>query len=186
MRRICPRRSGRTWRERNVEPPQPGKANDERRQSLGASRSCRPMERSAKRPQFSIAKLPRQSRCVARCLRVSSSSGSSPSGGWPSRGLSRVKGNFHARFLGGCGRVNRPRLPDSTKPARQKAISSVGAVVLQWSSVSKKAYRVQRALTPLRTGALMLTNNVAPTPPVNTFTDTAATNATAFYWIEVQ
>ena len=61
-----------------------------------------------------------------------------------------------------------------------------GSVVLQWSSVSNKVYSVKRSLLPSRTGALVLTNNVAPTPPVNTFTDTAATNATAFYWIEVQ
>ena len=29
----------------------------------------------------------------------------------PLKGPSRVKGNFHARFLGGCGRVNRLHLP---------------------------------------------------------------------------
>ena len=38
--RICPRRSGLVWRERTVEPPQPGRAIDKRRQLLGASWNC--------------------------------------------------------------------------------------------------------------------------------------------------
>ena len=35
----------------------------------------------------------------------------SPAREHPLSGASRVKGNSHARFLGGRGRVNRPRLP---------------------------------------------------------------------------
>src|SRR5438132_296100 len=58
MRRICPRRSGLEWQESMWNRLKPGKANDERRQSLSASRSCRPKERNAKRPHASIAKLP--------------------------------------------------------------------------------------------------------------------------------
>ena len=46
MRRICPRRSGLEWQESLWNRLKPGNANDERRQSLGASRSCRPRERS--------------------------------------------------------------------------------------------------------------------------------------------
>jgi hypothetical protein len=61
-----------------------------------------------------------------------------------------------------------------------------GSVVLEWSSVSNRVYTVKRALTPLRTGAVTLTNNVAPTAPTNSFTDTTATNATSFYWIEAE
>src|SRR6185436_3287854 len=46
MLRMGPRRSGLEWQESMRNRLQPGNANDERRQSLGASRSCRPMERS--------------------------------------------------------------------------------------------------------------------------------------------
>src|SRR5258707_12206739 len=45
-RRICPRRPGVEWQENMWNRLDPGRANDERRQSLGASRNCRPMERS--------------------------------------------------------------------------------------------------------------------------------------------
>ena len=31
--------------------------------------------------------------------------------GWPYDGLSRMKGNFHVRFLGGCGRVTARAYP---------------------------------------------------------------------------
>src|SRR5262245_32947329 len=58
MERICPRRSGLEWQESLWNRLKPGKANDERRQSLGASRSCRPTERQRSRPRTSIAKLP--------------------------------------------------------------------------------------------------------------------------------
>ena len=44
-RRICPRRPGVEWQESMWNHLKLGKANDERRQSLGASRSCRSMER---------------------------------------------------------------------------------------------------------------------------------------------
>jgi len=43
---------------KNVELPQLGKANDERRLSLAATRSCCPTEHSAKRPHLRIAKRP--------------------------------------------------------------------------------------------------------------------------------
>jgi hypothetical protein len=61
-----------------------------------------------------------------------------------------------------------------------------GTVVLQWSSVTNKLYRVNRSLTPSRSRYTTLTNGVTGTPPQNTFTDTTATNAAAFYWIELQ
>jgi hypothetical protein len=47
MRRICPRRSGLEWQKSMWNRLKPGNANDERRLSLGASRSCCLMERSA-------------------------------------------------------------------------------------------------------------------------------------------
>src|ERR1043165_7390299 len=46
MDRICPRRPGVEWQERMWNRLKSGRANDERRQSLGASRSCRPTERN--------------------------------------------------------------------------------------------------------------------------------------------
>ncbi len=65
----------------NVEPLQPGKANDERCQSLGASWSCCPMEHNAKRLHFSIAKWPSQSARGRETPCWSPGRGSSPSGG---------------------------------------------------------------------------------------------------------
>ena len=61
-----------------------------------------------------------------------------------------------------------------------------GNVSLQWSSVTNKLYRVKRS--PIASGAssLTLSNNIPGLPPVNTFTDTTATNAAAFYWVELQ
>jgi hypothetical protein len=61
-----------------------------------------------------------------------------------------------------------------------------GSVVLQWSSVTNKLYRLNRSLTPSRGSFTTLTNGVPGTPPLNNFTDTTATNAAAFYWIELQ
>jgi hypothetical protein len=60
------------------------------------------------------------------------------------------------------------------------------SLTLEWSSVSNKVYRVKRSLTPVAPEAVVLTNNLAPTPPVNRFTDMTATNRAAFYWVEVQ
>ncbi len=61
-----------------------------------------------------------------------------------------------------------------------------GSVVLQWASGTNKLYRVNRSLEPSRGSYTTLTNAMPGTPPVNSFTDTTATNARAFYWIEVQ
>ncbi len=58
MHRIRPRLSGLEWQESLWNRLKLGEANDQRRQSFGASRSCRPKERSAIRPHASIAKLP--------------------------------------------------------------------------------------------------------------------------------
>src|ERR1035438_4571818 len=61
---------------KNVEPPQSGRANDERRLSLGASRSCRPMERSENGHQPVLPSCARGVRCVLKMHRSPSSSGS--------------------------------------------------------------------------------------------------------------
>ena len=42
---------------KQAEPPYPGKANDDRRPSVGASRNCGPKEHSIERLPISIAKL---------------------------------------------------------------------------------------------------------------------------------
>jgi len=61
-----------------------------------------------------------------------------------------------------------------------------GSLVLQWASGTNKLYRVNRSLEPSRGNYTTLTNGMPSTPPVNTLMDTTATNATAFYWIELQ
>ena len=61
-----------------------------------------------------------------------------------------------------------------------------GSVVLEWSRVSNKVYEVKRSLSPSRGSYTTLTNSMPAIPPVNTFTDTTATNATAFDWSEMQ
>jgi hypothetical protein len=74
-RRICPRRPSLAWRESLWNRLQPGKANDERRLSLGASRSCRPMERSVNGHSPVLPSCPRGLRCVVKMQWFSSSSG---------------------------------------------------------------------------------------------------------------
>ena len=62
-----------------VEPPHAGKANDKRRQSLDASRSCR-LKNAAARPQTSIAKLPCGVMIRSRMNRIPRDSGKSLTG----------------------------------------------------------------------------------------------------------
>jgi len=71
---------------KSMEPFELGKANDDRRQSIGASQSRR-QERCAIRPPVSMAKVapPGVDRGMPHRI-------------CPLKGLSRVKGNFHARF----------------------------------------------------------------------------------------
>jgi hypothetical protein len=61
-----------------------------------------------------------------------------------------------------------------------------GNVVLQWTSATNKVYRLNRSFSPLLDSYTTLTNGMTGTPPVNTFTDTTATNDAAFYWVELQ
>jgi hypothetical protein len=80
---------------------------------------------------------------------------------------------------------------DPNSAASVFKISSVvrnpdGSVTLQWLSVTSKLYRLDRSLTPSRTNYTTLTNGMPSVPPVITFTDRTATNATAFYWLELQ
>jgi len=70
MRRICPRRSGLEWQKSMWNRLKPGKANDERRPSLGASRSCRPKEHSADGRIPVLPSYPRGLRCAVRCIEL--------------------------------------------------------------------------------------------------------------------
>jgi hypothetical protein len=103
MRRICPRRSGRTWREQRW-----NRFNREKQMMSDANRLVRPgvvaqgsttqngcisVSPSGLGSQRGVARLPACLRAAGPPLREA-----------PSLGLSRVKGNFHARFLGGCER----------------------------------------------------------------------------------
>ena len=122
MRRICPRRSGRTWRE-----PMWNRFNREKQMMSEANRLVRPgvvapwsttqngcisVSPSGLGRQQGVARLP-------ACLRAAGP----PLREMPWLGLSRVKGNFHARFLGGASE-SRSRLPDS-KSAREKCNLSI-------------------------------------------------------------
>ena len=120
MRRICPRRSGRTWRE-----PMWNRFNREKQMMSDANRLVRPgvvaqwsttqngcisVSPSGLGSQRGVARLPAGLRAAGPPLRET-----------PSLGLSRVKGNFHARFLGGCERE--PLAPTRQyKRAREKQI----------------------------------------------------------------
>jgi hypothetical protein len=80
---------------------------------------------------------------------------------------------------------------DPNSAASVFKISSVvrypdGSAMLEWQSITNKLYRLNRSLTPSRTSYTTLTNGVGGTPPLNTFTDTTATNDAAFYWVELQ
>lgn len=52
-------------------------------------------------------------------------------------------------------------------------------------TLTNKLYRLNRLLTLSRGSYTTLTNGVPCTPPLNSFTDTTATNSTAFYWLEI-
>ena len=126
MRRICPRRSGRTWREQvwnrfNREEQMMSDANRLVRPGVVAQWSttqngCISVSPSGLGSQRGVARLPAGLRAAGPPLRET-----------PSLGLSRVKGNFHARFLRGGASESRSRLPDSTSghAKKQFPISSV-------------------------------------------------------------
>jgi len=98
MRRICPRRSGRTWREQvwnrfNREEQMMSDANRLVRPGVVAQWSttqngCISVSPSGPGSRRGVARLPAGLRAAGPPLREV-----------PSLGLSRVKGNFHARFL---------------------------------------------------------------------------------------
>ena len=86
MREICPRRSGLDWQESLWNRLKPGKANDERLPSLSASRSCRQWN-TARTATHQYRQVVRWTADRTRKVRSWTDS-------------SRMKGNFHVRFLG--------------------------------------------------------------------------------------
>src|ERR1051326_3494395 len=96
----------------HVEPPRTGKnqMTTPKPFGVGASRSCRPTERSAYGHRSVLSSCPNGVRWIVRCIVFYRAAGG-PARAHPLSGKSRVRGNSHARFLGGRGRVNRPCLP---------------------------------------------------------------------------
>ena len=78
--RICPRRSGLEGQESMWNRLEPGKANDERRQSLGASRNSRPRERSLNGHRRVLPSCPIGLRCVFKMQRIYRAAGRSTTG----------------------------------------------------------------------------------------------------------
>src|SRR5881392_3884555 len=110
MDRICPRRPGVEWQESMWNHFQPGKANDEPRQSLGASWNCRPKERRPNGHRPVLPSCTKGLRCVLKMRRFPTRSGSART----SLALERLEpceGKLSRTVLRGRGRVNRPRLP---------------------------------------------------------------------------
>ena len=83
------------------------KANDDRHQSIGASQN-RPQEGRVLRLSIRMAK-------VAPDLNAEEMTGASTSDKALLRGLSRMKGNLHVRFLGGPERVTAQVYPVESK-----------------------------------------------------------------------
>ncbi len=111
--------------------------------------------------------------------------------------------------LGPTQRATNNRLPTLTRTSRNLeplrllantnqlersfsgAYAEDGALLLAYNSVAvscatNKLYRVNRSVTLLPVNCTVLASGLAGTPPVNRFTDTTASDATAFYWIEQQ
>jgi len=61
-----------------------------------------------------------------------------------------------------------------------------GTISIQWESGTNQLYQVMRSFNLARNDRTVLGSNLLATPPLNTFTDTIATNNAAYYWIEVQ
>ena len=101
MRRICPRRSGLEWQESMWNHFRPGKANDKRRPSLGASRSC------CQRSTAQIGRTPVLSSCshglryVLKMHRFPSSSGMPRTGAFLER-LEPCEGKLSRTVLRGA------------------------------------------------------------------------------------
>ena len=66
----------------------------------------------------------------------------------PWKGLSRVKGNLHARFLGGGGAATLPPLPDVNRPRTGCAArtAGLGEGLLQGMQLGRRHAHVDRAL----------------------------------------
>jgi hypothetical protein len=116
MRGICRRRSGRTWREKMW-----NRFNWEKQMMSDANRSVRPgvvaQGSTALNGHILLSPSgPESQRGVGR-LPASFGAAGPPHREVPWLGLSRVKGNFHARFLG--GREREPLAPTRRTSARE-------------------------------------------------------------------
>src|SRR6516162_6877187 len=76
MGRICPRRQGVEWQESMRNRLKSGKAKDERRLSLGASRNCRSTEHNQNGRRSVLPSCPDEIRYVLKMYRFPSRSGS--------------------------------------------------------------------------------------------------------------
>src|SRR6266481_1766494 len=100
---------------KQAEPQEIREANDGQRLLADAPERCCLKEQNALRRLASIAKLSGF---------VGQRAGQKKSlSGWPYEDLSRMKGNFHVRFLGECGRGNPPALTRQTGAGR---VASLG------------------------------------------------------------
>jgi len=107
---ICPRRPGVEWQESMWNRLEPGRANDERHPSLGASRSCRPMERNQNGHRSVLPSCPRELGCVLGMHAFPSGSGSLRTRPALER-LELCEGKLSCTVLRGVRAGNRPRLP---------------------------------------------------------------------------
>ena len=79
---------------------------------------------------------------------------------------------------------------DPNDPASVLKITTIrfnaGGVSIDWIGKTNHVYRINRASAMSRDNYTTLTNGLPGLESFTTFTDTTATNRTAFYWIEVQ
>lgn len=66
------------------------------------------------------------------------------------------------------------------------SLSGTDAVALSWSGQTNRTYRVHRAEDVMQRDYVTLTNGLPGVQPLTRFIDARGTNATAFYWIEME
>ncbi|MEI8310226.1 MAG: LamG-like jellyroll fold domain-containing protein, partial [Verrucomicrobiota bacterium] len=78
-----------------------------------------------------------------------------------------------------------PTDPASVLRVRIEADPSTGSILLSWSSISGKSYRIEQA-TDLAGSWTVQTSNVPATPPTNTHEEQLPTGARVFYRVTVE
>jgi hypothetical protein len=121
-REICPRRSGRAWQERMW-----NRLNWAKQMTSDARRLVRPGAvahwSTAQNGHTSALPSSPGSQCRVERLSAALWTAGSPSRETPWFGLSRVKGNFHARFLGGRERTTARAYPANERREKMKFLS---------------------------------------------------------------